>query len=92
LYTAATGFSVLSSIFALGSAIYDIFRKRERTWLDYYQVSMALFMFVNVVTKPITLKSVFESEQMKCLAEIDKSLQVIKFINLPAIIRDFTHS
>lgn len=68
----------MSSAFALGSAIYDIVTKRERTWFDYYQVSMALFMFVNVIAKPKTVQSVFESEQMKHLTEIEKNLQVIK--------------
>jgi uncharacterized membrane protein len=69
-------FTIASSSTALLSAIFDLATKKERTWHDYFQLSMSLFMFVNVVTKPITLKGAFESEQMKALNEMKQSLNV----------------
>lgn len=58
----------------------DFFKKRERSWMDYYQLSMGMFMFLNVVTKPITLKGVFESEQMAHLRRIEEKLEVTSWI------------
>ena len=62
---------------AMATAFYQMLVKRERTWHDYFQLSMSLFMFLNVMTKPKTLKGVFESEQMKYLDAVKNSLKVI---------------
>jgi hypothetical protein len=67
-----------SSSFAFISSVFDFMNKREHSWLDYYQFSMSIFMFFNVLTKPKTLRDVFESEQMQCLKEIKESLTVCK--------------
>lgn len=79
MFLAANIFSIASSSGALISCIYGLFTKRERTWMDFYQLSMSLFMIVNVVTKPITLKSTFELEQVECLKRIHDDLKVNNF-------------
>lgn len=76
MFTLSNILTLASSSASIVSAIFDLATKRERTWLDYFQFSMGLFMFLNVVTKPVTLKGVFESEQMKCLNEMKDSLKV----------------
>lgn len=68
-------FTFFSSASALVSALFELAKKRERTWLDYFQFSMSLFMFVNVVTKPITLKGLFEKEQMAAFNELKGQIE-----------------
>ena len=82
MFLAANIFSIASSSSALISCIYGLFTKRERTWMDFYQLSMSLFMIVNVVTKPITLKGTFELEQVECLKRIHEELKVNIFLEL----------
>lgn len=72
-------FTIVSTSITMISSIFDLINKRERTWLDYYQLSMGFFMLMNVVTKPVTLKKVFESEQMQHLKRIHDNLQVRVF-------------
>ena len=76
MFAVANIFAIVSSASTLISAIYDLIGKRERTWLDYYQLSMGLFMLVNVSLKPITLRKVFETEQMQHLNRIQERLKV----------------
>ncbi|UJR11289.1 hypothetical protein I4U23_015470 [Adineta vaga] len=75
MFAVANVFTFLSSSSALLSSVFDLMTKRERTWYDYYQLSMGLFMFVNVCTKPRTIKAVCESEQMQYLSQMEKSLE-----------------
>ncbi|CAF1263281.1 unnamed protein product [Didymodactylos carnosus] len=75
MFAVTNVFTILSSSSALISSIFDLMAKRERTWYDYYQLSMGLFMLVNVCTKPKTIKGVFESEQMQYLSQMKKSLE-----------------
>jgi hypothetical protein len=69
----------VSSSSALFSSFVELWNKKERTWLDYYQFCMALFMTVNVLTKPKTIQGVFESEQLQYLNQIKKNLDVSMF-------------
>ena len=80
MFTISNTLTILSSSAALLSGIFNLLTKRERTWLDYYQLCMSTFMLCNVLTKPITLKSVFESEQMQCLKQVKSDLKVSKII------------
>ncbi|CAM4827068.1 unnamed protein product [Rotaria magnacalcarata] len=75
MFAVANVFTIVSSSGALISSIFDLMAKRERTWLDYYQFCMGLFMLVNVCTKPITIKGIFDSEQMQHLNEMKNSLE-----------------
>jgi len=81
MFAVTNVFTLLSSSSALISSIFDLMSKRERTWYDYYQLSMGLFMMVNVCTKPITIKGVFESEQMQYLSQMKKSLEVSSILS-----------
>ena len=76
LFNLANFITIMSSTASILSSIFDLYHKRERSWLDYFQLSMSIFMFTNVFTKPLTLKSFFESEQMKHLGQIKESLKV----------------
>ncbi|CAF1289313.1 unnamed protein product [Adineta steineri] len=53
--------SALSAV----TAFCHLWMKKNRTWLDYYQLCISLFFFTNTITKPIFLQQVFESEQGK---------------------------
>ena len=92
MFLAANLFSIASSSDALISCIYGLFIKRERTWMDFYQLSMSLFMIVNVVTEPITLKGTFELEQIECLKRIHEALQVNIFLELSSWKLKYLHS
>uniref|UniRef100_A0AC35FYC6 DUF4781 domain-containing protein n=1 Tax=Panagrolaimus sp. PS1159 TaxID=55785 RepID=A0AC35FYC6_9BILA len=66
--------TMFSGVTGLCSAFIDLWKKKERSWLDYFQFSMLLFMTANTLAKPWTLKGIFDSEQMKCLDAIKDEL------------------
>jgi hypothetical protein len=76
-----TWFTVVSSSAALFSSVLDLYAKKERSWLDYYHLSMSLFMLVNVVTKPITIKQLFDSTQLQHLKSLKDDLKVTNLFN-----------
>lgn len=76
LFKVSNLITILSSAAGIISSIYYLYHKRERTWQDYFQLSMSIFMLTNVLTKPMTLKGIFESEQMNHLEQLKKSLEV----------------
>lgn len=67
--------TIISSCSGILSSIYDLYHKRERTWQDYFQLSMSIFMLSNVLTKPKTLKGIFETEQLNHIKQLKESLK-----------------
>jgi hypothetical protein len=74
-YNASNIFAVGSSFFSVVSALVQLCQKREHSWRDYFQLSMSLFMFCNIVTKVRTLKNIFESEQMNFIKKMEEKLK-----------------
>lgn len=66
------------SAFSVGTALYHLCSKKNRTWLDYYQACISMFFFANVVTKPYTLRQVFESEKIKFAENYLRSINEIR--------------
>lgn len=76
MFTISNLFTIATSTLTVISSIFDLVAKKERSWLDYYQLCMGLFMFVNVFAKPITVKRLFETEQMAHLNHMKDKLNV----------------
>uniref|UniRef100_A0A914Y6M5 DUF4781 domain-containing protein n=1 Tax=Panagrolaimus superbus TaxID=310955 RepID=A0A914Y6M5_9BILA len=66
--------TAFSSIAGLCTSFYQLWHKKERTIHDYFQFSVLLFMTANTLTKPITLKGIFESQQIKYLKNMKNEL------------------
>jgi hypothetical protein len=60
------------------TALWHLLTKKNRTWLDYYQLCISIFFFANVVTKPITLQAVFESENGKFIENFNRNVGDIR--------------
>jgi hypothetical protein len=73
--------TIASSSSTTFSNLSELTSKRELKLFDYYLLSINLFMFVNIVTKPITLRALLNAEQLKVFKEFESSLDVSKKFN-----------